>query len=92
MGDWKKQLQEVLPHVPPQPVGKAGGRYRRWVQRRRDRLYEVGGGRCHYCECELSREAMTIDHVIPLAKGGPNSQDNMVIACRACNEAKGDSM
>lgn len=33
----------------------------------------------------------TIDHVIPLCKGGSRSSDNMVLACSVCNERKGES-
>ena len=41
---------------------------------------------CRYCQ----QEATTVDHVIPIIKGGdPISMDNMVAACRSCNSAKG---
>jgi hypothetical protein len=33
--------------------------------------------------------SLTLDHVIPLAKGGPDTFDNTVAACHACNQAKG---
>lgn len=35
---------------------------------------------------------MTIDHVIPRSKGGPNAQWNLRVACKACNKAKADNM
>jgi 5-methylcytosine-specific restriction endonuclease McrA len=44
--------------------------------------------RCFYCDCEL-RENRTIDHMEPIALGGSNDEDNIVVACRPCNEAKG---
>ena len=41
---------------------------------------------CYYC----GHDATTVDHVIPIAKGGdPISHDNMVAACRRCNSSKG---
>jgi 5-methylcytosine-specific restriction endonuclease McrA len=41
---------------------------------------------CHYC----GQDATTVDHVIPIVKGGdPISMDNMVAACRRCNSSKG---
>lgn len=41
---------------------------------------------CRYCQAD----ATTVDHVIPIAKGGdPISLDNMVAACRRCNSSKG---
>lgn len=33
---------------------------------------------------------MTIDHIVPLALGGENSLDNLVLACYACNQHKGE--
>lgn len=41
---------------------------------------------CAYC----GRSATTVDHVVPLAKGGVSSWLNLVAACRACNHAKAD--
>jgi len=45
-------------------------------------------GRCFWCG-EKVGETYHIDHVIPLAKGGKNLPDNVVIACAACNLSKG---
>ncbi|MDJ0713475.1 MAG: HNH endonuclease [Prochloraceae cyanobacterium] len=42
---------------------------------------------CQYCG---SRKKLTIDHVIPLSKGGKHSWENVVIACEPCNSRKGD--
>ena len=43
--------------------------------------------RCHYC----SRLAQTIDHIIPISKGGPKgAQWNRVPACLRCNRRKRD--
>lgn len=49
------------------------------------------GGVCHYCGKQTNPFAdFTVDHVVPLAKGGTNELDNLVPACRRCNSAKGD--
>lgn len=41
---------------------------------------------CHYCQ----QDATTVDHIIPIVKGGdPIDQNNMVAACRSCNSSKG---
>ncbi len=42
---------------------------------------------CQYCG---SGEKLTLDHVIPRAKGGKHSWDNVVTACEKCNGFKGD--
>ena len=45
------------------------------------------GGKCQYCGSE---ENLSIDHDIPISKGGTNSRDNFVLACRSCNSKKGN--
>ena len=44
--------------------------------------------RCAYCGCELDTDIITIDHVIPISRGGPNYIENLVPACRSCNSKK----
>lgn len=46
--------------------------------------------KCHYCEQEIAYKQRTIDHVIPLARGGIHSASNLVMACLSCNCAKQD--
>lgn len=52
------------------------------------------GRSCVYCLKATTDErhqpnTLEIDHVTPMAKGGPNSQDNVVPACRSCNRRRG---
>lgn len=42
---------------------------------------------CRYC---ISRPASTVDHVIPLSRGGGNGALNLVGCCDGCNQKKGD--
>lgn len=45
----------------------------------------------HKCQyCGRSDLPLTIDHVIPKAKGGDDSWENLVAACTICNNKKGD--
>ncbi len=53
---------------------------------------------CVYCDIPVMRklpltdpQRATVDHVVPVSKGGGHHFENLVIACRACNEAKGYS-
>ena len=43
---------------------------------------------CAYCGKELTVEFMTVDHVLPLARGGGNKIENLVPACLECNRSK----
>lgn len=42
---------------------------------------------CQYCG---SKREMTVDHMIPASRGGKNSFDNCVAACKECNNTKGN--
>ena len=43
---------------------------------------------CQYCGAKSSD--LTIDHVVPRRRGGPDTWDNLVACCRRCNLLKGD--
>ncbi len=43
---------------------------------------------CVYCS---STEKLSIDHIIPKNKGGQDSGENLVLACRRCNCSKNDT-
>ncbi|MBL8983224.1 MAG: HNH endonuclease, partial [Gemmatimonadetes bacterium] len=48
------------------------------------------GRRCVYCARVLPLEHATLDHVVPLARGGTDDPGNLVVACGPCNRLKGD--
>lgn len=47
------------------------------------------GLNCYLCGIELSEKHVTIDHLIPLLKGGFHCPSNARIACLKCNQEKG---
>mgnify|MGYP003640774060 FL=1 len=46
--------------------------------------------RCQYCATRFREGDLTIDHVIPRSKGGNSSWNNVVAACKPCNQKKRD--
>jgi len=48
------------------------------------------GQRCVYCAVHLDQSTATLDHVVPLARGGAHDPGNLVVACGPCNRLKGD--
>lgn len=50
----------------------------------------VAQGVCHYCGRRVPPQELTLDHVVPLARGGRSSKNNCVPACKACNTKKRD--
>jgi 5-methylcytosine-specific restriction enzyme A len=53
-----------------------------WWKRR------IGTGVCHYCRRDVGARALTMDHVVPLGRGGRSVRGNVVPACKACNTRK----
>lgn len=60
------------------------------------KLFNLQGGLCAYCEEPMDittcnkPNSPSIDHVIPRAAGGCDSEFNLVCACRKCNTQKAD--
>ena len=50
---------------------------------------QVGPGRCYHCGAKFSKEVLTLDHLIPLSRGGKSTKKNCVPACKPCNSEKG---
>lgn len=51
-------------------------------------LDQLNRGVCHYCQRRFKASELTMDHVVPLARGGTSTQGNIVAACRECNRDK----
>ncbi len=45
-------------------------------------------GVCHYCGMAIKPKELTMDHVVPVSRGGKSSKGNIVPACKACNTKK----
>ena len=45
-------------------------------------------GVCHYCGKKFPESELTLDHIVPVARGGRSTRGNLVVCCRACNQAK----
>ncbi len=57
----------------------------------RGRVAKDAGDRCGYCRTpqRIIGYRLTIDHIIPEAKGGRAVDENLCLACAACNQSKG---
>ena len=45
-------------------------------------------GTCRYCGKKFPPEELTLDHIVPVARGGRSTRGNLVVCCRACNQEK----
>ncbi len=57
-----------------------------WWKRR------IGAGICHYCRRHVGARALTMDHIVPLGRGGRSVRGNVVPACKECNTRKQSSL
>ena len=55
-----------------------------WWKRR------LGHGRCHYCGRSTPPRELTMDHVVPIVRGGTSGKGNVVPCCKECNSRKRD--
>ena len=81
MGEW----YEI--HIDAKQIAKERDKARKlkktaWWQAK------LNQGICHYCEKKFSRDELTMDHIVPLARGGTSTKGNVVPACKACNASK----
>jgi 5-methylcytosine-specific restriction endonuclease McrA len=54
----------------------------RWWQQK------TAPGLCHYCGKKFPFRELTMDHLVPLSRGGRSTKDNLVPSCKSCNTLK----
>ena len=57
-------------------------RHTTWWSRR------IQKGICHYCGDNVGAKNLTMDHVVPMSRGGKSKKGNLVPACKECNNKK----
>jgi 5-methylcytosine-specific restriction protein A len=57
-------------------------RLSQWWKRRR------ATGICYYCRRQVGPRSLTMDHIVPLGRGGRSVRGNVVPACKDCNTRK----
>ena len=53
-----------------------------WWKRR------LSKGVCHYCRRRFSVKELTMDHIVPIIRGGKTTKGNVVPCCKECNNNK----
>ena len=49
---------------------------------------QIQKGVCHYCGGKFPPSELTMDHIVPLSRGGHSTKGNIVPCCKACNNSK----
>lgn len=65
---------------------------RRHSASKRSRIYIRDKFKCGYCGTKQKEKELTLDHILPKAKGGKNDPDNLVTCCFKCNQIKKDKL
>lgn len=55
-----------------------------------DDAMQRGGYRCRHCGRTAYQTTLTVDHIIPVSRGGTNDPLNLQVLCVPCNSSKGD--
>lgn len=50
---------------------------------------QLGQGVCYHCQEKFKPTELTMDHLIPIARGGKSDKKNCVPSCKECNTKKG---
>lgn len=45
-------------------------------------------GVCHWCGLRVSAKELTMDHIVPISRGGKTAKNNVVPCCKTCNNQK----
>ena len=60
-----------------------------WIKVYRADAFSKQDGNCAYCGSRLRAHEATADHCKPVTHGGLTNRDNIAMACKPCNSAKG---
>ena len=75
----------------PQPDARAIRREREAARELRDSPWwknQLAKGVCHYCGKRFAPAELTMDHIVPVSRGGHSVKGNVVPCCKQCNNRK----
>ena len=80
-----------FPGITPEEIQKERSRARElrktfWWKRKREK------GICFYCEERFRPSELTMDHLVPIVRGGKSKKGNLVPCCKECNNKKKNSL
>lgn len=92
------EIEEVIEAArrPPPADNKTPRRKEKrgeWTLREKRRMWRRRESRrCHWCKRWMRFREATLEHIIPLFRGGSNEADNLTLACAKCNHERGHEM
>lgn len=86
--DLAKLLSKPTSDRPPK---KEKVKLRYIAKQNKTALIRYYGKQCFYCRKKFPTSKLTIDHFVPLSRGGSNDISNLRLSCYKCNELKGST-
>ena len=94
--EWYENWQVNSAHdswaVPAIVVTREFQKYKKSVRFSRRAVYLRDLYTCQYCSEPFAQKDLTLDHVLPVCKGGKTEWTNIVTACKKCNHSKSDKI
>jgi 5-methylcytosine-specific restriction protein A len=86
-GEPGNQVSQFIVEVSDQEVRREKDKARE-LRRTRWWKNKVAQGVCHYCGRNFPPEELTMDHIVPITRGGKSIRGNVAPACKECNSRK----
>lgn len=84
------ELIRIALYGPPKTEAQVRRNYS--SKKLRQGCWKRGVRNCHWCQSPFrSAEDATLEHLVPLCRGGSNRPDNLALACQTCNKTRGNS-
>jgi len=77
-----KELISLEEHIKREKAKARKLRKTKWWRKK------IAKGICYYCGRKVPPQELTMDHKIPLSRGGTSDRFNIVPACKECNNKK----
>lgn len=90
--DWEVRSQNWKTQVPAVIMLKDYARAKTVVRFSKSNVYLRDQYHCLYCGTTVTKKEATLDHVLPLSKGGKTNFENIVTSCAPCNTRKGNKV
>ena len=81
VSDWI-EIQKDPQHIAREKQKARALRQSQWWRNK------IAQGICAYCQGTFASDALTMDHIVPLSRGGRSTKGNVVPCCAACNARK----
>jgi 5-methylcytosine-specific restriction endonuclease McrA len=82
LGDWIQNEDDLKQHIAREKLKARKLRNSQWWKNR------IAKGICYYCQKQFAPEDLTMDHIVPLSRGGHSTKGNVVPCCKPCNSRK----